>query len=307
RPDDGNANGWGGRIADLLYPSNTGQLPMSITLSGANRFQRGTIVDQYSMDPYGVTRMNYHDDGPDSWLIGGDNPDGAVAYNALISPGTQAHVLERAFADSATRSIANYRLLDTALANATPLATPFADTDLGNQLKMVAQLISVRAALGMSRQVFFVATSGYDNHSTQLSDQNDNLTELSAALAAFHAATVELNVADKVTAFTASDFGRSLSVNSDGTDHGWGGHHFVVGDAVVGQRFYGTMPSLAPYDDNNPSSNPDETGYGQIIPTLAVDQYAATLARWFGVSSGSIADIFPNIGRFASANLGFLG
>jgi uncharacterized protein (DUF1501 family) len=201
----------------------------------------------------------------------------------------------------------NAALLNGAL-NGVTLATPFPDTDLGNQLAAVALLIKVRAALGMSRQVFFVATGNYDTHNTQLPDQNDNLLELSQALGAFHAATVEIGVADGVTAFTASDFGRSLAVNSDGTDHGWGGHHFVVGDAVRGQRFYGAMPSLAQYDDGDPQgSNPDDTGYGQIIPTLAVDQYAATLASWFGVDAGGIADIFPNLGRFDAPNLRFLG
>ena len=125
-------------------------------------------------------------------------------------------------------------------------------------------------------------------------------------MTAFYNATVELGIADGVTAFTASDFGRSLAVNNDGTDHGWGGHHFVVGGGVRGQRFYGTMPSLAQYDDNNPGSNPDDTGYGQIIPTQAVDQYAATLASWFGVDGVELNDIFPNLGRFPRSDLGFM-
>jgi uncharacterized protein (DUF1501 family) len=152
----------------------------------------------------------------------------------------------------------------------------------------------------MSRQIYFVAVGNYDTHGTQLSDQSSNLTELSQGLAAFHTATIELGMENNVTAFTASDFGRSLAVNADGTDHGWGGHHFVVGGGVHGQRFYGTMPSL------RADNNPDDTGYGQIIPTQAVDQYAATLASWFGVDASSINDIFPNLGRFPSSNLGFM-
>ena len=308
RPDDANANGWGGRIADLLYTANAGQIPMSITLGGSDLFQRGAIVNPYAMDPSGVTRLNYSDDGPEAWILpGNDNTAGTTAYNALIASGTQAHVLERAFADAATRSIANYRIIDPALGDPPTWTTPFQDTDLGNQLQMVARLIGARGALGMSRQVFFVSAGNYDTHSDQSSNQQDNLTQLSQALKAFYDATVQLGIADSVTAFTASDFGRSLAVNSSGTDHGWGGHHFVVGGGVAGQRFYGTMPSLARYDDDNPSSNPDDTGYGQIIPTLAVDQYAATLARWFGVDGGGIADIFPNLGRFGSADLGFMG
>ena len=320
RPDDGNANGWGGRIADLLYSANAGQIPMSVTLAGENRFLRAGTVSQYAVDaynaagaaagtqpPFSVAGMSYRGDGNESWIINDGDPNGTAAYDALRESGTQANVLERAFADSANRAITNAALLNGAL-NGVTLTTPFPDTDLGNQLAAVALMIKVRAALGMSRQVFFVAAGNYDTHSTQLSDQSDNLLELSQALAAFHAATAEIGVADSVTSFTASDFGRSLAVNADGTDHGWGGHHFVVGDAVRGQRFYGTMPSLAQYDEGQPNNgNPDDTGYGQIIPTLAVDQYAATLASWFGVDAGGIADIFPNLGRFSTPNLQFMG
>lgn len=165
---------------------------------------------------------------------------------------------------------------------------------------MIARLIQVRSALGMSRQVFYASVGNYDTHSYQVDDQQANLTQLAQALKAFHAATVELSISESVTTFTASDFGRSLGVNNDGTDHGWGGHHFIVGGAVRGRQFYGTLPSL------RAKGNPDDTGYGQIIPTTAVDQYAATLARWFGVSNSEIADIFPALSRFDQADLGFL-
>ena len=318
RPDDANANGWGGRIADLLHTANAGAVPMSITLSGQNRFQRGAVVNQFAVDswgascaasgdpdcgPFSVTTMSYLGDGPESWLLPWQDQNvisnDQAAYNALIASGTQTHVLERAFADSATRTIANSTLINGAL-NGVTLATAFPDTDLGNQLAAVAMLIKVRAALGMSRQIYFVAVGNYDTHGTQLTDQNDNLTQLSQAVAAFYNETEQQGIADAVTTFTTSDFGRSLAVNADGTDHGWGGHHFVIGGGVRGQRFYGAMPSLL--QDNNP----DDTGYGQIIPTQAVDQYAATLASWFGVDSGGVNDIFPNLGRFPSSNLGFM-
>ena len=313
RADDANANGWGGRIADLLYGSNAGPTPMSISLSGANRFQRGAIVNQYAVDPGGaaadasggtnpsfsIAGMDYRGDGPESWVIG-NNPDGLAAYSALVASGTQTHVLERAFADSANRALGNAAALNGALTGVT-LSTPFPNTDLGNQLAAVALMIKVRATLGMSRQVFFVSTGNYDTHSDQITNQQGNLRDLSQALAAFYAATIEIGVADGVTAFTSSDFGRSLSVNSTGTDHGWGGHHVVIGGGVRGQRFYGAMPSLTS------NANPDDTGYGQIIPTLAVDQYVATLASWFGVDAGGIANILPNLGRFDSPNLRFMG
>jgi uncharacterized protein (DUF1501 family) len=308
RPDDANALGWGGRVADLLHSANSGQVPMSITLSGNNQFQRGAVVTPYGMDPRGVGRMSYQDDGDECWIAGSCSDYGAAkqavnqaAYNALIAPGTQANALERGFAAATSRSIGNYQLIDSVLGDPPAWTTPFPDSDLGGQLQMVARLIGVRGALGMNRQVFFVSTGNYDTHTNQLDDQGDNLLELSQALKAFHDATVQLGVGADVTTFTASDFGRSLGANATGTDHGWGGHHFVLGDAVQGGRFYGALPSL------KSNGNPDDTGWGQIIPTTAVDQYSATLARWLGVDAGGIADIFPNLGRFASADLGFMG
>ena len=306
RPDDANADGWGGRIADLLYESNLGSAPMSISLANENRYLRAAIVNPYAMDASGVDKMSYLGDGSESWIMG-ENPGGAAAYQALIAEGTQAHVLEREYARSHARAIDNYEIVSAALDGAPPLATPFPDTDLGAQLRMVARLIGVRAALGMSRQVFYVSTGDYDMHDDQIDTHQANLAELSQALVAFQAAMDELGTGSKVTTFTASDFGRSLAVNGDGTDHGWGGHHFVLGGAVRGARFYGRMPSLAQNTNANPNANPDDTGDGQIIPTTSVDQYAATLAAWFGVSAGDIADIFPNLHRFDASNLRFLG
>jgi len=327
RPDDANSTGWGGRIADLLYAGNANQsLPMSFSLAGQNIFQRGTVVNQYAVDAwgaataaalcgqpdqacFGVAEMDYLGNGPGSWIMDTANntlADNAAAYNALIAPGTQANALERAYASAHGRAISNYTAMNSALSNVT-LNTKFPDSDLGNQLAAIALLLKVRGPLGMNRQVFFVSTGGYDTHGDQLTSQNDNLLDLGQSLNAFYNATVELGIDSGVTAFTASEFGRSLAVNVDGTDHGWGGHHFVVGGAVRGQRFYGAMPSLLAGTDADPNLNPDDTGYGQIIPTLAVDQYAATLAAWFGVSGSDLGTIFPNLGRFSASNLRFLG
>lgn len=300
RPDDANANGWGGRVADLLYEQNPGVIPMAISLAGNNPFQRGAITSSYGMSPGGIEAMSYLGGGPESWVIGAGAND-VAAYEALIAEGAQAHLLERAFADTSRRAIAAYEIVRDALSGQGPLTTPFPDTSLGGQLAMVARLMQARQALGMRRQVFFCAAGNYDTHSFQVDQQEANLGELSDALVAFHAATEALGIGDAVTTFTASDFGRSLGINGDGTDHGWGGHHFVIGNAVRGQRFYGLMPSL------RASNNPDETGFGQIIPTTAVDQYAATLARWLGVAETDIADIFPSLANFSAGDLGFMG
>ena len=299
RPDNANANGWGGRVADLLHGQNPGVIPMAISLAGNNPFQRGALTSSYGMSAGGIDAMSYLGDGPESWVIGAGQND-VAAYHALIAQNAQTHLLERAFADTNRRAITAYEIVRSALAAQPPLATPFPTGPLGAQLAMVARLMQARQTLEMQRQVFFCAVGNYDTHSYQVDDQQSNLTQLSDALVAFHAATEELGIADAVTTFTASDFGRSLGINGDGTDHGWGGHHFVVGNAVRGQRFYGTMPSL------RAQNNPDETGYGQIIPTTSVDQYAATLARWLGVGNGDIVDIFPSLANFNVADLGFM-
>jgi uncharacterized protein (DUF1501 family) len=164
---------------------------------------------------------------------------------------------------------------------------------------MVAKMIAVRDTLGMSRQIFFVTQGGYDTHSEQNESQPGLFAELAASLASFQAAMDELDVAECVTAFTASDFGRTLSSNGQGTDHGWGGHQLVLGGAVAGQQIYGTMPDLE-------LDGPDDIGGGRIVPTLAVEQYAATLAKWFGVDPGQLGTLFPNLASFAQPDLGFM-
>jgi uncharacterized protein (DUF1501 family) len=144
-----------------------------------------------------------------------------------------------------------------------------------------------------------VSIGGFDNHSLLLPDHQELMTRLDGAMSAFYAAITELGVADKVTAFTASDFGRTLSSNSDGSDHGWGSHHFVMGDAVKGGRFYGTAPHVSTQTD-------DQVGQGRLLPSTAVDQFGATLAQWFGCAASELPGIFPNIGNFSSTNLGFV-
>jgi uncharacterized protein (DUF1501 family) len=175
----------------------------------------------------------------------------------------------------------------------------FPDTSLGNQLKIVARLIGARSALGPRRQVFFVSLGGWDMHNNLIADHPGQLGQVADAMKAFYDATVALGLADKVTSFTASDFGRTLSNNGDGSDHGWGSYHFVMGDAVEGKRWCGQLPAMA-------VSGPDDVGGGRLLPAIAVDQYAATLATWFGVPAGNLADVIPRIGRYDTADLGFM-
>lgn len=302
RPDDANADGWGGRIADLLHAGNPNQdIAMAMSFGGQSLFQRGSVVDQYIMQACyqsscGVDRIEY--------LRDYQNELGAQTFRALHAQGAQSHLMERAYAGATRRAIATYERLFQVLQSLPTWTTPFPDTYLGGQLRQVANLLAKRGAapagLDMRRQIFFVRHDGYDTHDDQPDRHAELLGELSAGLDAFYRATEQLGIATQVTTFTASDFGRTLSTNGDGTDHGWGGHHFVLGGAVQGGRFYGQMNSLAQ------AANPDDAGYGQIIPTTSVDQYAATLATWFGVAPGDLPTLFPRLGEFATPNLGFL-
>ncbi|MEO6243959.1 MAG: DUF1501 domain-containing protein, partial [Opitutaceae bacterium] len=203
-------------------------------------------------------------------------------------------------------------LLSSTLTSAPVLTTVFpANTGatpnkLSDQLKMIAKLISVSSSLGVKRQIFFARLGGWDLHADQVDAINHAmgahaslLGQVSAAMNAFYNATVELGCADRVTTFTASDFGRTYSSNGAGSDHGWGNHQIVVGGAVKGGDIYGKMPNLT-------VNGPDDTGRGRWIPTTSVDEYGATIARWFGVSDSNLSTAFPNIGRFQKPNLGFL-
>jgi uncharacterized protein (DUF1501 family) len=186
----------------------------------------------------------------------------------------------------------------------------FPNTSLGRQLKMIARLIAGRSPLSMKRQIFYAQVGGYDTHTAQvgtgavptdtsLGSHANLLNELSEAVYAFQRAMEQLQLSDKVTSFTASDFGRTFPTNGQGSDHGWGGHHMIVGGAVRGGRTFGTFPTLA-------VNGPDDTSTGRWIPTVSVDEYSATLARWFGVSQSNMSSIFPNLNRFANPDLGFM-
>jgi len=299
-PDQPGRSGWGGRTADLLHTLNTNaQVSMSMSLAGNNTFQIGTAVTQYQVSSEGSIGLGWYYDG-NEW----HHPP-SIAIRKLMAR-SYGNLFQQGYRDVFQRALDQDRVLAGALDAAPPLATVFPDTDLGAQLRMVARLISVREALGLRRQVYFCAADGYDLHDSQVGAtaqvgaHSDLLAELDGALAAFHASTVELGVANDVTAFTASDFGRTYTSNGDGSDHGWGAHHVVLGGAVAGGRFYGQVPTLA-------VDGPDDSGDGRWIPTISVDEYSATLAKWFGVSSGNLGLVFPNLGRFDSPDLGFLG
>ncbi len=284
--------GWGGRLADLFHASNPNQqLSMNISIDGDNVFQAGDEITPYFVGQNGVESIHFVDEQP--W-----NASRRAAFIALRD-GDHGNALQRQYARVMRRSMANETMINAALDGGSTLATEFPDTHLGRQMRMVARLINVRSALAMQRQIFFVGLGGFDTHDRQLVDQAALLTQIDGAFAAFHAATVEMGLANDVTTFTASEFGRTTSINGDGTDHGWGSHHLVLGGSVGGGRIYGAMPSIA-------VDGPDDAGWGQIIPTIATDQYAATLSRWYGVAPGDLGTVFPNLVNFDQAELGFM-
>jgi uncharacterized protein (DUF1501 family) len=193
-------------------------------------------------------------------------------------------------------------VLTEAIASTAPLATVFpSGNPFAAQLQQIAQLMQVRSSFGVNRQIFFAGVGNFDTHANQFGQQSLLLSQFSSAIAAFYQATQEMGIASDVTSFTMSDFSRTLQPNSNsGSDHGWGSHHIVVGGAVRGAKLYGTYPTLA-------LGGPDDSGAnGRWIPTTSSVQYASTLASWFGVSASQLSSIFPNIGAFSSANLGFV-
>jgi uncharacterized protein (DUF1501 family) len=315
-PDAPPATGWGGRIADLLDPlaNPSSSLSMSVSLAGANTFEIGNLVSQYQVSSTGAVVLSGD-------LMTGTSARVRTLRGLLALPHT--NLQRNAYADVADNAIATGDLLNTkiqatAMSTDTPpgtwvWTTAFPNTNLGNQLKMVARLIQARGPTGfnLNRQVFFTRLGGHDTHTSQVSvngtDQPTNtagahyslLSETSAAMFAFQRAMEQLGVSNSVTAFTASDFSRTLPTNSQGSDHGWGSHHIMVGGAVDGGKTFGNLPIFA-------LNGPDDTGLGRWIPKLSVDQHAATLAKWFGVDSSVMNDIFPNLTRFSTSDLGFM-
>jgi uncharacterized protein (DUF1501 family) len=292
---EGATSGWGGRIGDLLQAGNGTATLTCINASGNSVFLSGKTAVQY-----GVTTT-----GPVPLLANGANlfgsPTGMSTLRALMTQ-PRTHLFEDEHARVTKRSLDLQAQVSAALGAGPNIATPFpAGNPLADQLRIVARLISVSQELGAKRQVFFVSLGGFDNHDSILTAHPTLMTRLGGAMRAFHDATVELGVADKVTAFTASDFGRTLTSNANGSDHGWGSIHFVAGGAVHGRDFYGPPPAIA-------NNGPDDVGQGRLLPALSVDQYGATLASWFGVGAGQMPTVLPNINNYnpSTWNLGFV-
>lgn len=296
---EGSSLGWGGRIGDLALSNNGQSLFTCISASGNAVFLSGQDAIQYQVSREGPVFIEPLLNGPHGAR---GNPNQAAVAQRLrtLLTETRGHTLENEYTRITKRAIEAEVTLGAALRN-TSLSTPFPDGNtLAAELRIVARTIAARQTLASRRQVFLVSLGGFDHHDRLVEEQPGLLRKVSEAMTAFHAATVELGVAERVTTFTASDFGRALASNGNGTDHGWGGHHFIMGGAVRGRAFYGRPPPMSIGETDAPQDQ-WHIGQGRLIPSTSVDQFAATLATWFGVQAGELDGILPNLRNFGQA------
>jgi uncharacterized protein (DUF1501 family) len=294
---EGAVSGWGGRIGDLFEAGNGNATFTCVNVSNNAVFLSGTKAVQYQVSTSGPVALT----GAKSLF--GSTACAAELQRLITAPGS--NLFESEHAKVAARSLDAGSKLTTALANGQPLPNDAdfpANNALAAQLKLVARMISTSAdsGIGAKRQVFFVSLGGFDNHDRLAEEHPGLLSTVAAALAPFYDATVKLGVASQVTTFTASDFGRTLTAN-DGSDHGWGSMHFMLGGAVNGGRYFGTPPAVA-------NNGPDDVGQGRLLPSTSVDQYAATLGKWFGISDTDLLTVLPNLKEWnlSQRTLGFV-
>ncbi len=293
---EGATSGWGGRMGDLFEAGNGNAVFTCVNVSGNAVYLSGRTATQYQVSVNGPVALN----GVAKPLFGSSAC--STALQDLVTAAS-ANVFENEYARISARSLSAGGTLASALAGGPAIATPFpapGTNGLADQLKLVARMIGTADAVGAKRQVFFVSMGGFDTHSGLATVHPGLLASVAQALGAFYAATQELGVASQVTTFTASDFGRTLTAD-DGSDHGWGSMHFMLGGAVNGGRYYGTPPVVA-------NGGPDDVGQGRLLPTTSVDQYAATMGRWLGIADPDLLTVLPNLANWDASqrNLGFV-
>jgi uncharacterized protein (DUF1501 family) len=298
-PDARIATGVGGRMADVLQPTlPASPISMNITLSGTNVFQTGAGVTSYAVDAAEGARQvagyETEDAGSDVFT---------TALNSMLAADYD-DPFRRTYAAALRESIDAAELVQMALDGAQPLNTTFSASGLSEALAQIARIVSVSDQLNAPKQTFFITFGGWDHHDDVIPQQETMLPVVSRALSEFHSAMTELGVLDRVTTFTISDFGRTLTSNGKGSDHGWGGNSLVMGGGVAGGNVYGEYPEIDP-------GNPLDVGRGRYIPTTSVDELYAELALWYGVGSGDLDFVLPNISRFydtgsGAAPIGFM-
>ena len=291
--------GWVGRVADISTPNLANGLSMNVSLSGSNILQSGQVAVPYSINPDG--------DGARGIFAYGD-PGGYGEFRKRMIDQVfdveHPNLLRNEFAALMRRAIANQQTFVEAIRTAPEIQTPFDEERLSRAMRQIARVIAVRGEMGAHRQTFFVNIGGWDHHDEVLNNQDRMLPYVSRAMYQFNQALKELGVFDNVTTFTISDFARTMTSNGKGSDHGWGGHHLVMGGAVKGGQQFGTYPTIQ-------KDNPLDTGRGVFVPTTSTEEYFAELALWFDVSPNDLDRVLPNIRSFYSPGsesppLGFL-
>jgi uncharacterized protein (DUF1501 family) len=302
-PNAGGSTGWGGRTLDLMedtygYNASTG-FPVSVSMTAPALFCEGAIVQNVMLQPGNDLDQNAMSLYPPS----------AAQARAAAQAQMVATSSGNALIDAANKVMADALALNPLLKSAgasVAFQKPFPSTGLGDQLKEIARMISLNAQLNVGRQVFFCSLGGFDTHSGQSYQQWDLLQQVSQALDAFYAATLQLGVSSQVTTFTLSDFGRTLQPSGSGSDHGWGNHHFVLGDAVLGGRLYGSFPLMTNYAAFNATRDDYADSRGVMLPGISLSQYGASLARWFGASGTDLDGLFATLPNFTTRDIGFL-
>ena len=298
--------GWGGHVSDLMKDKMVNAADNAaftcVSVHNNTVLLAGEKALQYQLDQYkGAINI-----GPANSPY--ELTDVGTALAELIQNTAGTHTLENEYNAMTKRAIKAELAVKEALKDngfSTTVTVTFPDTELGRQLKMVARLIHGRGKLGATaptRQIFFVQIGGFDMHDGLMDQHPKRLGDLSKSLHAFYKATEQMSLKDNVTSFTASDFGRTLALNGGGSDHGWGSHHFVVGGNVNGKKFYGVPPPVSAGNTKVAGAYAKQDqwhiGAGRLLPTTSVDQYAGTLAKWFGVDDTEIDTIFPNLKNF---------
>ena len=287
-------SGWGGRMADLMGNAG-GATPVGLSIAGNNLFLTGDTTSLVALPQNGSISIN-------GFSASALDQARLAAFKQLLGSGSDA-VMVSTLGGLENKTLALTQTLNPILSGSSSAIGAFGaqNTGIANQLKQVTKLIEHRAELGSpTRQIFFVSHGGFDTHSNQIVTQNRLLGELSAAVKSFYDATATLGVSNNVTTFTLSDFTRTLKPANGGSDHAYGGHHLIVGGAVNGKSTYGAFPTLV-------LGGPDDvTTEGRWLPTTAIDQYGATLAKWMGVAPNELANVFPSLANFTTKNLGFL-
>lgn len=296
-PQSRSAVGVGGRMADLLKDMNTiDNISMNISLDGRNRFQAGNEVVEFAINN-STTSSNIGFKGFPSWW--GDQGYLSAVKDSAISnmvEDTYANIFHDTFGTLSRQNIQSNAIVETALKNVVPLSTSFSNTSLSQDLKKMAEIMSVRSHLGANRQIFFTTFGGWDHHDDVINNQAAMLPILNNALKEFNDAMIELNLHDNVVTFSISDFARTLTSNGNGSDHAWGGNQIIMGGPISGGTIYGDYPSLAL---NGPLNLSDR---GRILPKTSVDEFYADIALWYGVSPNDLDYILPNLCNFYSTS-----